>query len=97
MSKCPFRPTRGNVILLPVETPKQQIILDKKTKVSVANKFNVVAAGPGITHDGVLSPMSVKMGDVVALRSGEVGMFLDHKGEKYLLVSELDIVAVLEE
>jgi co-chaperonin GroES (HSP10) len=97
MSKCPFRPLRNNVILIPVEDPKKKIVLDQKTKVTVANKFCVVAAGPGLVHDGKLQPMSVKAGDVVAVRGGEVGMFMRHKDETWLLVCEFDIVAVVED
>lgn len=101
MSKCPFRPTRNNVIVVPVEEKKQVIVLDPKTKGRIANKFKVVAVGPGTIHDGIHQPMTVKVDDIVALRGGELGtslgMFLVHKDQTMVLLSELDIVAVLEE
>ena len=55
----------------------------------------VIAVGPGRFDDGVRVPMDVKVGDVV-LYSKYGGTEIKHGGEDLLVLSALDILAVIE-
>ncbi len=76
------------------ETTKSGIILtaSAKEKPQVAE---VLAVGPGATKDGKLVPMSVKIGDKV-ITSKYSGTELKLDGEEYIIVSEEDILAIVE-
>ena len=56
---------------------------------------NIVALGPGRTDEnGKIIKMNVKVGDKV-LYSKYGGTELEYDGEKYLIMSESDILAIL--
>ncbi len=76
------------------ETTKSGIILtaSAKEKPQVAE---VLAVGPGATKDGVLVPMSVKIGDKV-ITSKYSGTEIKLDGVEYIIVSESDILAIVE-
>ncbi len=76
------------------ETTKSGIILtaSAKEKPQVAE---VLAIGPGAMKDGVLVPMTVKVGDKVIM-SKYSGTELKLDGEEYIIVSEDDILAIVE-
>ncbi len=76
------------------ETTKSGIILtaSAKEKPQVAE---VLAVGPGATKDGVVVPMSVKVGDKV-ITSKYSGTEIKLDGTEYIIVSESDILAIVE-
>ncbi len=76
------------------ETTKSGIILtaSAKEKPQVAE---VLAVGPGAMKDGVLVPMSVKIGDKV-ITSKYSGTEIKLDGVEYIIVSEDDILAIVE-
>ncbi len=76
------------------ETTKSGIILtaSAKEKPQVAE---VLAVGPGAMKDSVLVPMTVKICDKV-ITSKYSGTELKLDGEEYIIVSEEDILAIVE-
>ena len=76
------------------ETTKSGIILtaSAKEKPQIAE---VLAVGPGATRDGVVVPMSVKVGDKV-ITSKYSGTEIKLDGTEYIIVSESDILAIVE-
>ncbi len=58
-----------------------------------AKKGEVVTVGPGKYDDGVLVPMSVKVGDKVLFQWGDK---LTIDGEEYEMISESSILAVIK-
>jgi chaperonin GroES len=76
------------------ETTKSGIILtaSSKEKTQVAE---VLAVGPGELKDGVRIPMSVKVGDKV-VTSEYCGTKIKLDGTEYVIVSESDILAIVE-
>ena len=55
----------------------------------------VIAVGPGKVVDGKMTEMQVKVGDTV-FYGKYVGTEIKVDGEKYLLMSESDILAIAE-
>lgn len=55
----------------------------------------VVAIGPGKRKEGKLEPMSLKENDCV-LFSSYAGTELEVEGEEYLLISEDEVIGILE-
>lgn len=76
------------------ETTKSGIILtaSAKEKPQIAE---VLAVGPGALKDGVVVPMSVKVGDKV-ITSKYSGTEVKLDGVEYVIVSEEDILAIVE-
>ncbi len=76
------------------ETTKSGIILtaSAKEKPQIAE---VLAVGPGALKDGVIRPMSVKVGDKV-ITSKYSGTEIKLDGVEYVIVSEEDILAIVE-
>ena len=76
------------------ETTKSGIILtaSAKEKTQVAE---VLAVGPGELKDGARIPMSVKIGDKV-VTSEYSGTKIKLDGTEYVIVSESDILAIVE-
>lgn len=58
-----------------------------------AKKGEVIAVGPGKFDDGVLEPMTVKVGDKVLFQWGDK---LTVDGEEYEMVSESSILAIIK-
>ena len=76
------------------ETTKSGIILPgtAKEKPQVAE---VVAVGPGATKDGVLVPMTVKVGDKV-ITSKYSGTEVKLGNDEYVIVRQDDILATID-
>ena len=92
-----LKPLADRVVVKMVEmeeTTKSGIILtaSAKEKPQVAE---VLAVGPGATKDGVLVPMTVKIGDKV-ITSKYSGTEVKLDGVEYVIVSEEDILAIVE-
>ena len=92
-----LKPLADRVVVKMVEmeeTTKSGIILtaSAKEKPQVAE---VLAVGPGATKDGVLVPMTVKIGDKV-ITSKYSGTEIKLDGTEYIIVSESDILAIVD-
>ena len=75
------------------ETTKSGIILASKSQ-EKPQEAEVVAVGPGGMVDGKEVTMQVKVGDKV-IYSKYAGTEVKYEGEKYLIVSERDILAIM--
>ena len=75
--------TKGGIVLTAAAQEKPQIA-------------EVIAIGPGkVTDNGALAPMTVKIGDkVIASKYAGTAVKLD--GNEYTLLSEDDILAIVE-
>ena len=77
------------------ETSTGGIIIPDTAK-EKPHRGEVVAMGPGRTDEnGKIVKMNVKVGDKV-LYSKYGGTELEYEGEKYLIMSESDILAILK-
>jgi chaperonin GroES len=74
--------TKGGIILPESAQEKPQVAI-------------VVSVGPGREEDGKKVPMQVKEGDRV-IYSKYSGTDVELKDEKYIIVSQKDIIAVVE-
>ena len=94
-----MRPLGDKVILRPAkeeEKTKSGIVLPATASKEKPEQGEVVAVGPGkMTDEGKLVPMSLKVGDTVVFQKyGPTEVELEN--EDYLVVSENDILAVIE-
>lgn len=92
-----LKPLSDRVVVTMVEveeTTKSGIILtaSAKEKPQVAE---VIAVGPGMVQDGKLVPMTVKVGDKV-ITSKYSGTEIKLDGKDYIVVSQSDILAIVE-
>ena len=94
-----LRPLGDRVVVKPLtedEVTKAGIILPDTIEKERPEKGEVIAVGPGRTLDnGHLAPMGVKAGDKVVFKKyspDEVKI----DGKEHLLISESDIMAVIE-
>ena len=92
-----LKPLSDRVVVKMVEleeTTKSGIILPgtAKEKPQVAE---VVAVGPGATKDGVLVPMTVKVGDKV-ITSKYSGTEVKLGNDEYVIVRQDDILATID-
>lgn len=99
MSAKKMRPLGDKVILRPAkeeEKTKSGIVLPATASKEKPEQGEVVAVGPGkMTDEGKLVPMSLKVGDTVVFQKyGPTEVELEN--EDYLVVSENDILAVIE-
>jgi chaperonin GroES len=74
------------------------IVHDSSSERDKPSKGTVVAVGPGKYENGQLTPMEVKVGDRVLFSSSIYGSPDEIKldGEKYLIVTEAQILAVIK-
>lgn len=77
------------------ETTKSGIVLTGQTK-EKPQEAEVVAVGPGGIVDGNEVVMQVKVGDKV-IYSKYAGTDVELDGEKYIVVKQNDILAIIEE
>lgn len=91
-----IRPILDRVVLLPRKNEEQKggILLPSlaQEKSQIAK---VVAVGDGSTADGKEVKMLVKVGDDV-LFSKFAGVEVESNGERYVIVRQADILAVIE-
>jgi chaperonin GroES len=99
MAELNLRPLADKVIVRPKkeeEKTKSGIVLPATAEKDKPEQGEVMAVGPGkMTEDGKLLPMSVKVGQTVVFQQygpTEIKM----EGTKYLVLSEGDILAVIE-
>ena len=76
------------------ETTKSGIILASKSQ-EKPQEAEVVAVGPGGVVDGKEVVMQVKVGDKV-IYSKYAGTDVELEGEKYIIVKQNDILAIVE-
>ena len=76
------------------ETTASGIILSSKDQ-EKPQEAEVIAVGPGAKVDGELLPVSVKVGEKVVY-SKYAGMEVKQGDEKYIIVKDSDILAVVE-
>jgi chaperonin GroES len=93
-----LRPLGDRVVIHPTpreEMTKTGIVLPDTAK-EKPQEGTIVAAGPGrLNDDGEREPMDVKEGDKV-LYAKYAGTEFKIDGEEYLIVSQKDILAVVE-
>ena len=78
----------------PEEKTKSGIILTSQTQ-EKPQQAEVVAVGPGGVIDGKEVTMQVKVGDKV-IYSKYAGTDVELEGEKYIVVKQSDILAIVE-
>ena len=76
------------------ETTKSGIVLPGQTK-EKPQEAEVIAVGPGGVVDGKEVVMQVKVGDKV-IYSKYAGTDVELEGEKYIIVKQNDILAIVE-
>jgi chaperonin GroES len=93
-----LRPLGDRVVIQPTpreEMTKSGIVLPDTAK-EKPQEGSIIAAGPGrLNDDGKREPMDVKVGDKV-LYAKYAGTEFKIDGEEYLIVSQKDILAVVE-
>ena len=95
--KMQIKPLSNRVVLKNVEaeeTTKSGILLAGSAK-EKPQMSEVVAIGPGEVRDGVLVPMTVKVGNKV-ITSKYSGTEVKIDGNEYIIVKEDDILAIVE-
>lgn len=95
-----IRPLRDKVVVkpLPVEEVSKGGIIIPETVKDAPVEGTVVAIGGGILNrDGNVVPLEVKVGDKVLYRkNAQTATEIETGGEEYFIMSELDILAVIE-
>lgn len=98
-SSLSLKPLGDRVVVKPLEAKEETvsvsgIIIPETDKKEKPSKGKVVAVGPGRFDDGVLVPMTVKVGETVLFSKygyDEVKV----EGEEYFILSENQILAVI--
>jgi chaperonin GroES len=93
-----MRPLGDRVVIRP--TPREEMtksgIVLPDTATEKPQEGSIVAAGPGrLDDEGQREPMDVKVGDKV-LYAKYAGTEFKIDGDEYLIVSQKDILAVVE-
>jgi len=94
-----IRPLRDRVLVKRVEEERTTAggIVLPDSAAEKPNRGEVVAAGPGKSNDkGEIRPISVKVGDIV-LFSQYAGSKIKVDGEELLMMSEDDILGIIED
>jgi chaperonin GroES len=93
-----LRPLGDRVVIQPTpreEMTKSGIVLPDTAK-EKPQEGKIIAAGPGrVTDEGTREPMDVKEGDTV-LYAKYAGTEFKIEGEELLIVSQKDILAIVE-
>ena len=94
-----IKPLHSNVIVKPItedEITKSGIVLPDTIDKEKPEKGKVVAVGPGkVLENGQRASISVEVGQIVIFKKyspDEVKV----EGQEYLVISESDIIAILE-
>jgi len=94
-----IKPLGDRVIIKPINediTTKSGIVLPETVDKEKPERGEVIAVGPGRLLDGgQTAPMSVKVGDKVMFKKYSPDE-IKIKEEKYLVISESDILVILE-
>lgn len=93
-----LRPLGDRIVVVPIEkeaTTPSGIVLPESSK-EKPQEGKVIAVGPGTRNEkGERIPMDVKQDDVV-LYAKYAGTEIKLNGEKYLILRENDVLAILE-
>ena len=91
-----FKPLSDLVLVQPIQEQKIGSI-HIPASAAMETRAKVIAVGPGRQlESGTTSMMTVKVGDVVAYPFG-VGTEITLHGEKYRILSELDLFGILQD
>ncbi len=93
-----LRPLGDRVIVKPIkekEVTASGIILPDTADKARPERGEVIAIGPGRYDDGKLVPLSVKVGDKIMFKKYSPDE-IEEGGEELLVLSESDIMAVIE-
>ncbi|MCF7795557.1 co-chaperone GroES [Patescibacteria group bacterium] len=94
-----LKPLYDNVVILPIEKEektKSGILLPEKDAKEKPEQGKVVAVGEGkLKENGEIQKLSVKIGDKVLFKS-YIPSEIEVEEEKYLILRESDILAILE-
>lgn len=95
-----LKPLHDHVIVKAIaknEVTKSGIVIPETIDKEKPEKGEVVAVGPGkLMESGQRAPMSVKIGDKVMFKKYSPDE-IKVDGEEYLVISDGDIIAILEE
>lgn len=95
-----IKPLRDKVVVKPrpVEEMSKGGIIIPETVKDVPVEGTIVAVGNGIlTRDGNIIPLDVKVGDkILYKKNGQTVTEIEVDGDKYLIMSEMDILSVVE-
>ncbi len=95
-----LKPLHDNLIVKPInaeEYTKAGLVLPQSADKEKPEKGEVIAVGPGkYDTTGKLIPMSVKVGDNVIFKKYSPDEYEPKKGETYLILSESDVLAIIE-
>jgi len=93
-----FNPTADRVLIhrAPPETKTSSGLIIPDSNAEKNNQGTIISAGPGrVTAQGVLIPLSVKVGDVIMFGPG-AGTPVKVDGQDYLVLKEEEIIGVVE-
>lgn len=93
-----LKPLHDHVVIEPVEIEKKTasgIILSGDAAKPTHSEGTVVALGPGKLVEGKRAPLSVEVGQKV-IYGGYSQSKVTHEEKEYVIVSEQDIVAIVE-
>lgn len=95
-----IKPLRDKVVVKPrpVEEMSKGGIIIPETVKDVPVEGTIVAVGNGIlTRDGNIIPLDVKVGDkILYKKNGQTVTEIEVDEDKYLIMSEMDILSVVE-
>lgn len=92
-----IRPLNDNILVSRVkEQEKVGSFFIPDAAKDKSDRAKVLVCGPGKWLDGKRSPMGFKAGQVVLLASKYAGQEFEMNGEKVLMISEGDVLAVEE-
>ena len=92
-----LRPLGDKIVVKQLEAEvvtKSGIILTGQAK-EKPQEAEVIAVGPGKKENGEVIPLDVKVGDKI-IYSKYAGMDVKLEGEEYVIVSESDVLAIVE-
>lgn len=93
-----LKPLDDRVVVKPIEAEertKSGIVLPDTAK-EKPQQGEVIAVGPGKYENGKRVPMDVKIGDKI-IYSKYGGTEVKMEGEEYLILSQRDILAIVED
>jgi len=98
LTKVNIQPLGSRVVVQPSEQEEATAtgIFIAQTSKEKPQKGTILACGPGEWEDGQRSPMDVKEGDTVIFAK-YAGTEFKHQGEDYLILSQKDILAKLND
>lgn len=97
MSKLTLLPRANRVIVLPQtaeEKTQGGIYVPNKSDDKII-RGTVVAVGDGKVVDGKNLPVTLKVGQVVVFNQ-YAGSEIEHEDEKYIIISEEEVMAIVE-